>query len=198
MLQMLRSFLFVLAILNSFSLCAQQMVYEVEVLGMNTGTLTVNRSREGSVTRITMNTEAGMNYLFGKSEASFSSSNIFVNGKLEGSYARNIRDGEEIRFTRLMCSNGTCEIETKEGKGTLEPQPKLCIAAIFFDEPKGVSQVFSEDWGRYLPIKYIGESTYQVTMPDGKTNDYIYKEGVLEELRSSTPVGKARVRRKRD
>ena len=165
---------------------------------MNTGTLTVNRSREGSVTRITMNTEAGMNYLFGKSEASFSSSNIFVNGKLEGSYARNIRDGEEIRFTRLMCSNGTCEIETKEGKGKLEPQPKLCIAAIFFDEPKGLSQVFSEDWGRYLPIKYIGESTYQVTMPDGKTNDYIYKEGVLEELRSSTPVGKARVRRKRD
>lgn len=198
MFSVLRSFLGFVAFLNFVSLSAQQMVYEVEVLGMNTGTLTVNRSREGNVTRITMNTEAGMNYLFGKSEASFSSSNIFVNGKLEGSYARNIRDGEEIRFTRLMCSNGTCEIETKEGKGTLEPQPKLCIAAIFFDEPKGVSQVFSEDWGRYLPIKYIGESTYQVTMPDGKTNDYIYKEGVLEELRSSTPVGKARVRRKRD
>lgn len=198
MFSVLRSFLGFVAFLNFVSLSAQQMVYEVEVLGMNTGTLTVNRSREGSVTRITMNTEAGMNYLFGKSEASFSSSNIFVNGKLEGSYARNIRDGEEIRFTRLMCSNGTCEIETKEGKGTLEPQPKLCIAAIFFDEPKGLSQVFSEDWGRYLPIKYIGESTYQVTMPDGKTNDYIYKDGVLEELRSSTPVGKARIRRKRD
>lgn len=198
MFSVLRSFLGFVAFLNFVSLSAQQMVYEVEVLGMNTGTLTVNRSREGSVTRITMNTEAGMNYLFGKSEASFSSSNIFVNGKLEGSYARNIRDGEEIRFTRLMCSNGKCEIETKEGKGKLEPQPELCIAAIFFDEPKGLSQVFSEDWGRYLPIKYIGESTYRVTMPDGKTNDYIYKDGVLEELRSSTPVGKARVRRKRD
>lgn len=198
MFSVLRSFLGFVAFLNFVSLSAQQMVYEVEVLGMNTGTLTVNRSREGNVMRITMSTEAGMNYLFGKSEASFSSSNIFVNGKLEGSYARNIRDGEEIRFTRLMCSNGKCEIETKEGKGKLEPQPELCIAAIFFDEPKGIERIFSEDWGRYLPIKYIGESTYQVTMPDGKTNDYIYKDGVLEELRSSTPVGKARIRRKKD
>ncbi len=194
----LRSFLVFAALLNLLPLSAQQMVYEIEVMGMNTGTLTVNRSREGNVTRITMNTEAGMNYLFGKSEASFNSSNIFVNGSLEGSYARNIRDGEEIRFTRLMCSKGKCEIETKEGKGKLEPQPKSCIAAIFFDEPKGLDQIFSEDWGRYLPIKYIGESTYQVTMPDGKINDYIYKNGVLEELRSSTPVGKARIRRKRD
>lgn len=44
--------------------------------------------------------------------------------------------------------------------------------------PEGIDKVYSGNFQKHLDIKKLGENKYRLTLPDGKYNDYTYKNGI--------------------
>ena len=177
---------------------AQTLTYTVELLGMHTGDMVLNKFSTGQgVVRFTMHTSADVNYLFGRITASFDSDIRYKDGRIYFAQAKNVRNGEKGRFSELRCSASGCEVETNRGKATLRTNPSWCIARLFFEEPTKETEVYSEDWGQILTLKKIGASRYQVNIPGDKPNEYRYESGRMVELITHTSIGKARVLLKR-
>jgi hypothetical protein len=170
-------------------------VYEVKVLGMNTGEFRATREKlSGQMERYKMETHAGMKYLLGKTEASFNGQVLMKAGFIESMLASNVRDGKLLRETRVRRESEGCVVETLDKKYVLSQCPSHCVSWLFFNEPVGVKELFSEDWGQMVAVQIAGTGKYEVKLPDGKSNFYHYENGKMILLESSTPVGKATVR----
>lgn len=175
-------------------LSAQTLNYQVELLGLHTGDMVLKKFIDGQgVQRYSMNTSADVNYLFGRTTASFDSDIRYKNGRIFFAQAKNVRDGKRGRFSVLRCSASNCEVETDRGKASLRAAPTWCIARLFFEEPVHQTEVYSEDWGQVLRLKQTGVGRYQVYIPGDKPNEYRYEAGKMVELITHTSIGKARV-----
>jgi hypothetical protein len=53
---------------------------------------------------------------------------------------------------------------------------------MYFEEPIGVNEVFVESVLENCRLMPLGEHRYRLFMPDAKMNDYVYKNGVLQEI----------------
>jgi hypothetical protein len=87
---------------------------------------------------------------------------------------------------------------SRNGKSwVLENHPiDYCIADMYFNEPVGKKQVYSNMYGKNLLIEKNGEGKYRVLTPDDKDSYYTYTNGKLMEVEVSTPIGKVVTRRK--
>jgi len=55
-------------------------------------------------------------------------------------------------------------------------------ARMYFEEPIGQKSIFVESVLRYCVLQPLGNGHYRLTLPDGKVNRYLYKNGRLEEI----------------
>ncbi|MCB0768920.1 MAG: hypothetical protein KDC00_00760 [Flavobacteriales bacterium] len=55
-------------------------------------------------------------------------------------------------------------------------------ARMYFEEPIGVNEVFVESVLENCRLMPLGEHRYRLFMPDAKVNDYVYRNGVLQEI----------------
>jgi hypothetical protein len=64
------------------------------------------------------------------------------------------------------------------------------VADLFFREPKGISNIFSNMYAKFLSIKEVNKGKYILVMPDKKSSTYTYDNGKLILVESDTPLGK--------
>ena len=63
------------------------------------------------------------------------------------------------------------------------------VASIYFKEPVGITEIFSEVYLRFITLKKLSASTYNTSLPDGGTMTYTYSNGMLTEIIASTNYG---------
>lgn len=56
-------------------------------------------------------------------------------------------------------------------------------ARLYFEEPTGQSIVFVESVLKDCPLVITAPNTYTLTFPNGNVNHYVYKAGLLQEIR---------------
>lgn len=66
----------------------------------------------------------------------------------------------------------------------------LCL---YFKEPLNVASVYSENFQCFLPINDNGQHIYTISLPDGASNIYHYKNGICQEIEIRHPLYSARV-----
>ena len=71
-----------------------------------------------------------------------------------------------------------------------------CVVDLYFREPKNIKHVFSNMYGQFIKIKWIGPSKYKVTAPDNNISIYTYKNGKLTTIDVETQMGKVIIARK--
>ena len=71
----------------------------------------------------------------------------------------------------------------------------LCVADLYFTEPRGVTTIFSNMHGEYVPLRQIAVNAYHLVTPDNKDSIYTYKNGKLVLIEADTPLGKIVSRR---
>lgn len=59
---------------------------------------------------------------------------------------------------------------------------------LYYAEPVGQSMIFVESVLRDCPLARTGPGTYTLTLPNGHTNRYVYREGKLYEIQVSRPL----------
>lgn len=56
-------------------------------------------------------------------------------------------------------------------------------ARLYYEEPIGQTSIFVESVLQNCPLERTAVGTYTLTMPDRKVNHYVYRNGVLHEIR---------------
>ncbi len=56
------------------------------------------------------------------------------------------------------------------------------VAKLYNHEPIGLNKVFSQSFGRYLPLTNLGNNAYLLESPDGN-NKYTYENGICKEVK---------------
>ena len=63
------------------------------------------------------------------------------------------------------------------------------VASLYFAEPVGVSEVFSEVYLCFVPLKKVANAAYASQLPDGGSMTYYYRLGKLTSITASTSYG---------
>ena len=113
----------------------------------------------------------------------------FENNELISSVTFIKRNGRTLNNTSTMLSQGKYIISTVEETSRLQKNDiHFTVALLYFREPLGIDHIYSEVWGKLLPLKKNNHQ-YSFTIPDGTTCTFNYENGVLEEVISSTIIG---------
>lgn len=59
----------------------------------------------------------------------------------------------------------------------------ISTVMLYYAEPSGVQQVFSENYQVLCELKKIGPHSYELSLPGGKINQYFYEDGKLLEIK---------------
>jgi hypothetical protein len=49
---------------------------------------------------------------------------------------------------------------------------------LYYHEPIGKKLIWSDSFGKFLPIRLSGNHRYELILPDGKKNFYTYNYGI--------------------
>ena len=60
-------------------------------------------------------------------------------------------------------------------------------ARMYYEEPIGQRSIYVESVLRDCPLVPLGGGRYRLTLPNDKVNDYVYRQGVLQEIHVDRP-----------
>ena len=110
---------------------------------------------------------------------------IYSDGGLESSDLKQTMNQnlKDHRITTRQGGQYNCIKGLRKEKFCLKESLDFCSSMLYFEEPKGRKQIFCESYQKLCPIKLIKAGTYELTLPQGKVNHYVYESGVLKEIR---------------
>lgn len=86
---------------------------------------------------------------------------------------------------------GSSMVEWKQGKYfmVIDGEEKTwhspvleTVGSLYYQEPAGLSRIFSERHGRYLAIQNQGNGRYNLIKPDDRVNTYQYEDGLCTKV----------------
>lgn len=116
----------------------------------------------------------------------------YVNDTFFSSDSRQFMDGKikEHHITqKLVDGTFLCtQPADEEDRFVLKSKINFTTSLMYFKEPVGETHVFAESFHALCPIKLISPGIYEMTLPGDKINHYVYKNGVLQEVRVFRPI----------
>ena len=117
-----------------------------------------------------------------------------INGNrilIEGTAYRHTNRGPgDIHATTKRLGAKKYELDRNGTKSLYELEEiTFSVTDLFFEEPVGLQNIFSNMFAEMVPLKKLGSGKYQVTTPDKKTTIYTYSNGKLVIIESETPAG---------
>lgn len=113
----------------------------------------------------------------------------FENDELVSAVTFIKRNGKTLNNTSTKLIQGNYIISTVDETSKLQQRDiHFTVALLYFQEPIGIDHIYSEAWGKLLPLSN-NNNHYSFTIPDGTVCTFAYKNGVLEEVTSNTIIG---------
>lgn len=111
---------------------------------------------------------------------------VFSKGQLtEGKILRKV-NGNEKANAHIVWSKDKYFIREPDKTFEFKPRIYYSTACLMHQEPVNVTQVFSENYKKFLPLRKIAPNKYELKLPDGNTNYYLYQSGICTEAKVST------------
>ncbi len=106
----------------------------------------------------------------------------YTNGTLTSCHT-SLRVNDSVRDSSSMV-RGTeqCFVHPKTAF-TCERSTQWTTSRLYFEEPAGQSIVFVESVLKDCPLVCTAPNTYTLTFPNGNVNHYVYRAGLLQEIR---------------
>lgn len=166
------------------SLFAQTLFYDIYKGSDRIGEIKVEKKISGNKVQYEANSEANFRVLF-KNKLTTHTAADFVDNKLEYSMSKIVLN-DKIREHTVTKKEGEYYSYYQHPKSNsrkkVSPFPISSII-LYYKEPVGVKEVFSENYQQMCTLSLIGDHAYELALPDGKINQYIYKNGQLVEIK---------------
>ncbi|WP_143017138.1 DUF6134 family protein [Catalinimonas alkaloidigena] len=107
----------------------------------------------------------------------------FKDGKLVKSVTRNLVNDDVRNQSQVFWNGSQYKVVCDDDTRMLDhPGIRHNMASIYYEEPQHITQVFSERYGEFLPLRNVRAGLYEMTLPDGQVNLYQYEDGVCTEV----------------
>jgi len=180
------SLLFMLA---AGSLMAQTRNYDIILSGDKIGNITVTRKINGALTTYKLESKSEAKVLFTTKKNFVSMDVTYKDGKLLSSYCKNEIDDEVDNYASIAWDGSKYNVTNEKQKLTYGTPVTYSVISLYFSEPKGMDNLFTERIGASYPLKSLGDGRYEYKIPNGDKNIYVYKNGELVETERKTIIG---------
>lgn len=166
------------------SLYAQKLFYDIYKGEDRIGEIIIDKIEVDNKVHYEANSEANFRVLFKNRLLTHNSAN-FVDNELV--YAKS-----EIILNDNVRNHNITKREGEHYSFFKHPDDKIkrkqapfvnCTVALYYEEPTGLTGVFSENHQQVCALKSIGDHAYEMELPGGKINQYFYKNGKLVEIK---------------
>jgi hypothetical protein len=123
--------------------------------------------------------------LFYKIEAIFEKNILLLSNALETANGKEHTNSETIKNKSGYSVKTKKETKTIPHKGI---SYNLC--KLYFEEPIGVNNIWSDTFGEMLTLKPAGEHRYELVLPNGKSSFYSYFKGICTLVETDFMFGK--------
>ena len=188
-----------LLLTNSLTSNAQQqktLNYQITVMGMNIGNLTVIQKENGDTIQTKIITRVKVKIIFTYKIDYFQTSR-FIQGHLDESHLKTIKNGKlnsETWFLRK--TNDRYLFIDKQDTSLIHSEIFYSGSLLYTREPTKLSSYFKENSGERVFIRSDLPHNYVVSNAKGKElNQYHYKNGSLDKIIINYPVATIRLKR---
>lgn len=165
-------------------LSAQTLSYDILKGDEKIGDLKVEKIITKNKTRYKANSKSTFRIIF-ENELITQSMADFENDEMAFSMAKTIHNGKIKEHSVTKKSGEGYHFFKHPEKRSQKKSAafKLSTLLLYFMEPKGVTKIFSENYQELCPLRELGNHTYELTLPGGKINHYVYIDGQLVEIK---------------
>jgi len=181
----MKTYLFAILIILGifFQLNAQVEQYGFNIIHSDKqiGTLKASKESDGLKTIYSDKTTL-QTHLFTKINVDFSydveySANTFVNSMV----LIHVNGHEHTKSSTKKNNNTYQFFKDDDDEKDIKTPIKYSSVRLLFDEPVGITSVFSEEDGSFHMLEKLGDHSYQKTSPAGHKNKYHYEAGKLKK-----------------
>ena len=116
--------------------------------------------------------------------------NVFgKEGLITSNIERKINGNTKISH-RVKYNNGAYTCEGRGGfEGPIPMKITFTVTMLYFQEPLGQQEIYSEPYKRMVTIKNLGDGVYRIRQPDGNATDFHYRGGSLVKVIAQSSYG---------
>lgn len=168
---------------SSLMVNGQKLNYTVYVAGKNVGKLKAECTREPNNTfYIRLETRIHLPF---KDIVSLIETRYSGNELISSSSQKHINDNLKEKITVTRQQNTYHLVNTSEKVNRYFPAPiDFSVGKLYHFMPQGLTSIFSERLGAFIPIKETKKGVFELIQPDGKKNTFVYKYGICTEMQT--------------
>ncbi|MFN8152651.1 MAG: DUF6134 family protein [Bacteroidia bacterium] len=178
-----------LAFFLLFTAEAQKLKYTVRLKNDVVGSMQAERT-QGTRTKIRIDSHILIQMLL-RLDLEYFMESVFEKGILVISQTVQKANGKEhANTTTSKEKEGYKVVTQKETKVYPHNEIRFNLCRLYYEEPGGITEVWSDTYGKMLKIKPAGKNRYELMLPDGKSNYYSYYKGICTLVETELPIGK--------
>lgn len=160
-----------------------RLLYEIRRKGEKVGVLTFHQNKAGATTTYHIESEVKVQVLVTVVVKAHEKS-VFENDVLQSSSLLRRINGKE-KTNKTIRNNGSGLTVVEEGKeqNLKNFRVKYSTHCLYTTEPVSYTNVFSDNYKKFIPIEKLASGHYKLTFPDGNTNEYFYKNGICQRVK---------------
>jgi len=156
--------------------------------GKPIGSIKTSRTQSGNRTHIKADTHVSFRIIF-KVDLEYLFNTTFTNGLFSKANTKNTANGNVQEYSKVHWDGTKYQTEVNEEKKTVRlARANYTSLSLYYEEPKNRKTVFSERFAVYCPLRYLGNQTYELSLPNGRKNQYRYKNGRCVEITANTAL----------
>jgi hypothetical protein len=169
-------------VLQYTAVFCQQLTYTITVKDDVIGKLIAYKNTHGSKTDYTLVSDINVHKVvdiavFYKLEASFEKSKLMSSKLIQTTNER-----QNVNSTTYW--NGSNYMVTVDGdKNSIKEKIiDYNLATLYYQEPINRKKIWSDAYGKFLPIRMTKKGSYELSLPDGRKNMYTYYKGICTQV----------------
>lgn len=168
----------------NYLLAAGQTVNMDVLMGVkNIGSITAQKKVTGKTVNAALSSKVSVSFLI-KVNVDQTIISEYKDGKLmKADMIRISNISSENKKTAIIWNGSEYDIK-KDTLTFIHKEPvTFCVLDLYFTEPVGLTKVFGESGGTYMPIKSLGEHRYALQLTESKSDIFVYSsEGKLLQM----------------
>jgi hypothetical protein len=151
--------------------------YDVRYNGKVSGKIAVNKKVDGGVTRMRIESNFKLQLLIPVTVKSVEEAEFFNEIMTFSSVDRRVNGREKLN-QKLVATGESYHWSGAETRKSPSFPIRYSVVSLYYQEPKGQQAVFSDTYGRKMPIYQVKKGIYRLDLPNGNFNYYNYVDGV--------------------
>ncbi len=173
------TFILLLLFFSAAAVNAQTLNYDVYYGDSQVGSMKVEKKSDGEKIVLHSHGKVTLSLIF-TLELEFIHHAEFREGGLLSSLSKNLRGGDLTDMSSGYQNGSLYQNRVNDEVRKMNLPIQFTVLSMYFAEPLGLKNIYSERTGTLLPVRQTSSSHYEVTQYNGHKTRYVYQNGIVK------------------